>query len=180
MERLELNPATHPLRYWPDVALATATPEVTRFDGDLRALSEFMWKMMTHHRGVGLAANQIGFNVRMAVVDTNPAKDAPPRFVMVNPRLVSSSDPKPFEEGCLSVPTVKATTARDNQVTVEYQDLVGATVTATYTGVTAYAVQHEMDHLNGKIFFERCTSTLVRNMIRQKMKKLHRRGQLRP
>jgi peptide deformylase len=133
-------------------------------------------------RGVGLAANQLGFNINVAVIDTSTAPvptaeevHRRPFFAMVNPKILLGEQLVSCEEGCLSVPVSRATISRFKVVDAQYVTPEGEQVTQRYEGITAFAVQHEIDHLGGKIFFSRA-SLLNRDIINRKLKKLRRQG----
>jgi peptide deformylase len=150
----------------PCEAVATVTPE-------LRALADDMLETMYEAPGVGLAAPQIGVMQRIITMDC--IKDGPPEpMVLLNPRVIwSSEDVNVYEEGCLSIPDQYAEVKRPASVTVEWMDLDGATQERTFTGLWATCVQHEIDHLDGKLFID-YLGPLKRQMITRKMEKLKR------
>jgi len=122
--------------------------------------------------GVGLAANQIGVTLRVAVTDTNWRKEGEPRdlHVWINPEITRRAGSASFEEGCLSVPEVYEEVERAAEITVTWQDLEGARHTADFEGFEAVALQHEFDHLDGRLFID-LLSPLKQRMIKKRMRK---------
>jgi peptide deformylase len=112
-----------------------------------------MIETMYLSRGVGLAAPQVGVNARVAVIDVSPDRDSP--MVLVEPRIVERSGSMTEEEGCLSVPGVNGRVRRSARVVVEHEDLEGATCRVEAEGLLARVLQHEVDHLDGKLFIDR-------------------------
>jgi peptide deformylase len=150
----------------PCEAIADVTPEV-------RTLALDMLETMYDAPGVGLAAPQVGIMKRVIVMDC--IKDGPPEpMTLINPRIVwASEDVNIYEEGCLSIPEQYADVKRPASVTVEWMDLEGVTQERTFTGLWATCVQHEIDHLDGKLFID-YLGPLKRQMITRKMEKLKR------
>ena len=169
-----------PLRLWPEPCLLTPTKEVPESmfgTDDLNSLVKFLRGAMVAYKGIGIAANQMGFNLRLALVDLPGTIDYPEtQLVMCNPQLVAWQILLPYEEGCLSVPNQRVEIPRYNRVTVRYRDVAGKFQTYECVRLPAFAIQHEIDHLDGKIFFEHCESTLKKDIIRRKMLKLQKRG----
>ena len=147
-----------------------AVPEVTP---ELRALAADMLETMYDAPGIGLAAPQIGAMCRLIVMDC--IKDGPPEpIALFNPQVTwSSEDVSIYEEGCLSIPDQYAEVTRPAAVKVEWMDLDGKAQERTFTGLWATCVQHEIDHLNGKLFID-YLGPLKRQMITRKMEKLKR------
>ncbi|MFC0040840.1 peptide deformylase [Actinomadura rayongensis] len=133
--------------------------EVTEFDAALAALTEDMFASMYEANGVGLAANQIGVDLRVFVYDCPDGDDVAQKGVVVNPTLVlPEGDARRLddgEEGCLSVPGPHARVARPDRATCHGFDVTGAPVTVEGTGVLARCLQHETDHLDGKLYIDR-------------------------
>ena len=166
-----------PILIHPDPRLKKVCDPVGAIDDELRALARDMFDTMYHAPGIGLAAPQIGVNLRLLVMDCAKREDedasAQP-IAMVNPEIVWSSDEtREHEEGCLSIPDVYAPVTRPESVTVRFRDLDGAELEATMRGIWATCVQHEIDHLNGKLFID-YLGPMRRQMITSKMKKLKR------
>ena len=156
------------LRY-PDPRLHTVARRVETVDARIRQLVDDLLETMYAAEGVGLAATQVDAHERVIVIDTSDARDRP--CVLINPELVARSDEMVLgEEGCLSVPAVYDRVPRHARVTVRAQDRDGAWRDLDAEGLLAVCVQHEMDHLLGKVFVE-YLSPLKRNRIRSKMLK---------
>ena len=162
-----------PILIHPDPRLKKPCAEVTEFSPDLRKLADDMLETMYDAPGVGLAAPQIGVLSRVLVMDC--IKDGPPQpMVLVNPRLTwASDDLNSYEEGCLSIPDQFADIKRPATVRVAWQDVDGQAQEQEFAGLWATCVQHEMDHLNGKLFID-YLGPLKRQMITRKMEKLKR------
>lgn len=118
---------------------------------DPHHLATEMLKFMYENKGIGLSANQVGYPYRVFVIRGEPTP-----FAMFNPKIVSMSDDKTYlDEGCLSFPGVVVKIKRSSQVRVRFMTPSGGTDTKTFDGLSAKAIQHEMDHLDGKLFFNR-------------------------
>ena len=156
------------LRY-PDPRLYTVARPVAEVDDRIRRLVDDMLETMYEAEGVGLAATQVDVHERVIVMDTSEHRDAP--RVLINPELVvGSADWVVNEEGCLSVPTIYDKIERHTTVTVRALGRDGEPFTFESTGLAAVCVQHEMDHLIGKVFVD-YLSPLKRERIRTKMLK---------
>jgi peptide deformylase len=154
---------------YPDPRLKKVAQPVTRFDERLRKLAADMAETMYAAPGVGLAATQVDVHERLIVVDVSETKDK--LHVLVNPQIVWASDETVVcEEGCLSVPGIYDEVRRPAKVRVRAQDVVGETFELDCEGLLAVCVQHEMDHLLGKVFVE-YLSPLKQERIRTKLKK---------
>jgi peptide deformylase len=142
---------------------------------DLRVLAKDMLETMYDAPGIGLAAPQIGLLQRVIVLDCVKAEDLPPRpLVMINPEVLSVSDETSvYEEGCLSIPEQYADVTRPAEVEVAWMDVDGNAQREAFAGLWATCVQHEIDHLNGKLFID-YLKPLRRQMITRKMQKLKR------
>ena len=159
------------LRY-PDPRLHTVAKPVAEVDDRIRRLVDDMLESMYAADGVGLAATQVDVHERVIVMDTSDARDDP--RVLINPELVAKSEEMTFaDEGCLSVPLVYDKVKRHARVTVRALDRDGKTQEFEADGLLAICVQHEMDHLMGKVFVE-YLSQLKRDRIKTKMKKAAR------
>ncbi len=159
----------------PDPRLKKVAAAVDDLTDARRALAEDMLETMYDAPGIGLAAPQVGVLERLIVLDCAKDEDQPPRpLVMFNPEVVSASDEtRVYEEGCLSIPEQFADVTRPSEVTVRWMDADGAEQEEGFAGLWATCVQHEIDHLNGKLFID-YLGTLKRQMITRKMKKLKR------
>jgi len=162
------------LRY-PDPRLHKVARPVAAVDARIRQLVGDMLETMYAADGVGLAATQVDVHERVIVIDTSEQRDQP--LVLINPELVWRSDARAVnEEGCLSVPTIYDKVERHAAVTVAALDRDGKAFERRVQGLTAVCVQHEMDHLLGKVFVE-YLSPLKRERIRVKMQKRTREEQ---
>jgi peptide deformylase len=156
------------LRY-PDPRLHTVAKPVAEVDARIRQLVDDMLESMYAADGVGLAATQVDVHERVIVIDTSEARDDP--RVLINPELVSASEEMTFaDEGCLSVPLVYDKVQRHARVTVRALGRDGQPYQFDADGLLAICVQHEMDHLIGKVFVE-YLSQLKRDRIKTKMLK---------
>ncbi|MBV8071671.1 MAG: peptide deformylase [Acidobacteriaceae bacterium] len=160
-----------------DPVLEQAALEVTEFDTpELHALITDMWETMYAAKGVGLAAPQIGISKRISVIDISVGEDESKKIVIINPEVTSSEGKQTGEEGCLSIPGFREPVTRANQVTVRAQNEKGAVLELSGEELLARAFLHEIDHLNGILFIQHL-STLKRDIIRRKIKKLQKAGE---
>ena len=156
------------LRY-PDPRLHTVAKPVAQVDARIRTLVADMLESMYAADGVGLAATQVDVHERVIVMDTSDGRDDP--RVLINPELTSRSDEMTFsDEGCLSVPAIYDKVSRHARITVRSLDRDGQVQEFEAEGLLAVCVQHEMDHLMGKVFVE-YLSPLKRDRIKTKMLK---------
>jgi len=156
---------------YPDPRLRTRARPVTQFDAAMRRLIDDMFETMYAAPGVGLAAPQVDFHQRLMVMDVSEEKDTP--LVFINPEILASGEPCMSEEGCLSVPGYYEPVQRASTVRVRALDRDGNTFEMDCDGLLAVCVQHEMDHLEGKLFVD-YISELKRSRIRKKLEKDHR------
>ena len=162
------------LRY-PDPRLHTVAKPVAEVDARIRQLVDDMLETMYAAEGVGLAATQVDVHERVIVMDTSDTRDQP--RVLINPEIVAASEEMALgEEGCLSVPQIYDKVPRHARVTVRALDRSGETRTFEAEGLLAVCVQHEMDHLLGKVFVE-YLSPFKRDRIRSKLQKKAREEQ---
>ncbi len=156
-----------------DPILRTPAREVEVFDDELQALVRRMFRTMVAAEGAGLAAPQIGLSIRLFVADDGrTAEEGGGRIALVNPRIVESGGEESREsEGCLSVPGVSEVVPRPERVVVEGRDPQGAPVRIEADGLLSRIVQHEIDHLEGILFFDRI-SPLKRKLLLRKYRKL--------
>ncbi len=160
---------------WPDPKLAIVASPVEAFDASLTQLAEDLLETMYEADGVGLAATQVGVSKRIVVVDIygtetdSPSGEKP--MVIVNPEFLEKEGEITWEEGCLSVPGEVGEVTRAAKVRMRYFDLQGQEHVIEAEGLKAVALQHECDHLEGKVFVEYLTR-LKRNVIKRKMLKV--------
>ncbi|OJY33408.1 peptide deformylase [Gemmobacter caeni] len=163
-----------PILIHPDPRLKKTCEPVTEITPDLAALAEDMLETMYDAPGIGLAAPQIGVMRRVIVLDCAKAPDEPRPLVMINPEVTwASEDLSSYEEGCLSIPEQYAEVARPARVRVAWTALDGSAQEEEFSDLWATCVQHEIDHLNGKLFID-FLGPLKRQMITRKMEKLKR------
>ena len=161
-----------PILKYPDPRLHTVAKPVREVDERIRRLVDDMLETMHVAEGVGLAATQVDVHERVIVIDTSEDRDHP--RVLINPELTALSAEMSFsDEGCLSVPQIYDKVQRHARVTVRALDRAGATIEFEAEGLLAVCVQHEMDHLMGKVFVE-YLSPLKRDRIKTKMLKKSR------
>lgn len=160
-----------PILEFPDERLRTVAKPIDRIDGELQTLIDDMFETMYAAPGVGLAATQIDFHRQLIVIDVSEEKDRP--LVLINPQIVEKDGAQNCQEGCLSVPGVFADVERAERVIVEALDRHGQMQRIDASGLLAVCIQHEMDHLAGKVFVD-YLSPLKRQMVRSKMEKRRR------
>ena len=159
----------------PDPRLKATAAPIGSVDKEMRALADDMLETMYDAPGIGLAGPQIGIMQRILVMDCIKDEGAKPEpMVLVNPEILSASEElNIYDEGCLSIPDQYAEVERPAVVKVQWTDLDGKIVQEEFDGLWATCVQHEIDHLNGKLFIDHL-KPLKRQMITRKMQKLKR------
>ena len=164
-----------PILIHPDPRLKKVCAPVPEVDDGVRKLMADMLETMYDAPGIGLAAPQLGVLSRVIVMDCAKREDTPPEPVcLANPEIVQVADEvSEHEEGCLSIPDIYAMVTRPSAVRVRYLDRDGAAQERDFEGLRAVCVQHEIDHLNGKLFID-YLGTMRRQLITAKMKKLKR------
>jgi len=142
---------------YPNKKLKQKSKVVESFDEELHKLLDDMYEIMMDKSGIGLAAIQIGVPLNALIIEVRDEDEnvLTPLLEILNPVLVESSGETKYKEGCLSVPDFYEEVTRRETVVIEYQDRYGEKQVLEADGLLAIAVQHEMDHLNGKLFFER-------------------------
>lgn len=156
----------------PDPRLKKICAPVDGVDADLRALASDMIATMQDAPGIGLAAPQVGVLKRLIVMNCVGKEDEPAPVALFNPAVIWSSEQlNTYEEGCLSIPDMYEEITRPAEVKVQFLDIDGQEQEEHYAGLWATCVQHEIDHLNGKLFID-YVSKIKRSMITNKMKKL--------
>lgn len=155
---------------FPDQDLRIKAKPVETFDEELKALTDDMFETMHSVNGIGLAATQIGVAKQVAVIDISPEKNEP--LVIVNPaiQILDPSKTEDYDEGCLSVPGFFEKISRPSDIKLTYQDLNGKKQEIKPEGLLTKVVQHELDHLNGRLFVDHI-SELKRRRIRNKIVK---------
>ena len=157
---------------FPDPRLRTIAKPVTVFDDALRLLIDDMFETMYEAPGIGLAATQVNVHQRLVVIDVSEEKTEP--LVFINPQFaLLTEDLEEYQEGCLSVPGFYEVVQRAQRVQVNALDRFGEPFEMLCEGLLAVCIQHECDHLNGKLFVD-YLSTLKRDRIKKKLEKQHR------
>jgi peptide deformylase len=153
---------------YPDERLRTVAEPITSVDDSLRDTIDAMFETMYDSNGVGLAATQVNVHKRLFIADCSEDQSEP--LVFINPEITEKDGLFANEEGCLSFPGVYAKVERASKITVKAQDRNGESFSLTAEGLLAICIQHELDHLNGKLFVD-YLSPLKRDRIRKKLEK---------
>lgn len=156
---------------YPDPRLHTVAKPVKEVNATVRRLIDDMAETMYTAPGIGLAATQVNQHIQLLLVDTSETKDQ--LQVFINPKILERDGEQVYEEGCLSVPGIYESVTRAEKILVEALDKDGKKFTLEAHGLLSVCIQHEMDHLLGKVFVE-YLSPLKRNRIKNKMLKQHR------
>lgn len=150
-----MKPEELRLRFYGDPVLRQRAVEIDRYDANLVRLAETMFEVMYENDGIGLAGNQVGLLERLIVIDVTLDDENRVRMALCNPRVLKKEGEDTAEEGCLSIPDVRADVSRPDVLVVEAETLEGKTVRFEAEGLLARAVQHEIDHLDGVLFVDR-------------------------
>lgn len=161
----------HVLHY-PDERLRTIAKPVEKVDAEIQKIVDDMFETMYLEEGIGLAATQVDVHQRIIVIDVSESRDQ--RLVLINPELLDAEGDTGIEEGCLSIPEQRAFVPRAERVKVRALDYNGQPFELEADDLLAICIQHEMDHLVGKLFVD-YLSPLKRQRIRQKVEKLDKR-----
>jgi peptide deformylase len=157
-----------PILHYPDPRLHKVAEEISHVDGNIRQLIKDMAQTMYDAPGIGLAATQVDVHKRLIIVDVSESRDQ--LKVFINPEIIEASGESDCEEGCLSVPGIYETVRRAERIKVRALDQNGEPFTLEAEGLLAVCIQHEMDHLVGKVFVERL-SRLKQQRIMAKLRK---------
>jgi len=163
-----------PILQHPDPRLRKKTPPVQHFDQKLQKLIDDMFETMYAAPGVGLAANQVGVQLRLSVMDCSDEHNQP--IVLINPEVLAAEEPQEMEEGCLSLPDIRDKVQRYNKLRLRALDRHGQPFELDAEGLMAQCVQHEIDHLDGKLYID-YLSSLKRERIKKKLLKAVAGGQ---
>ena len=156
---------------YPHPALLKNAEPIEEINEEIRSLVADMAETMYSAPGVGLAAPQIGVSKQVAVIDTDWKEGSRNLIVLINPEIIDAEGNINYEEGCLSVPELMSDIPRKEKVTVKGMNLEGEEIIIEGEGLLAVALQHEIDHLNGKVILDRISS-LKRSLYKKKLKKL--------
>jgi len=164
---------------FPDPRLRTVAKAIEKVDDSIKQLSEDMLQTMYEGSGIGLAATQVDVHKRIIVIDVSEKKDQP--LVLINPVLKRVIDPnlKAYSEGCLSVPGYYEELKRPSEIEISFKDVNGENQTLVVNGLLSVVVQHEMDHLDGKMMVDLFSASAIMNVYnkvnpnnKKKMEKL--------
>lgn len=153
---------------FPDPRLRTKAKPVTNFDEKLHTLTQDMLETMYEAPGIGLAATQVNVHKRIIVIDISEEKDQP--LILINPEFDKIEGEQDYDEGCLSVPGFYETVTRTEKIRLKAQDAKGTAIEMECEGLLSVCIQHELDHLDGKLFVDHI-SRLKRDRIRKKLTK---------
>ena len=155
---------------YPDPILRKKSIAVTDFDSNLQSLVQNMLDTLYYDEAVGLAANQVGILQRVIVIDVSDDASSP--HILINPKILSQSGREKSKEGCLSVPDFYIEVERAAEISIQAQDLSGKLFTLeNITGLLSHCIHHEIDHINGMLFFDRL-SPLKKQIFLKKLKKM--------
>lgn len=157
--------------HFPDKRLRTKAEEINLIDDALRLFIDDMFETMYDAPGIGLAASQVNFHKRLMVIDVSDEKDQPLCFI--NPVITHKEGVEVMQEGCLSVPGFYEDVERAESICVKALDKQGVAFELTTDGLLAVCIQHEIDHLDGKLFVD-YISPLKRNRIRKKLERMEK------
>ncbi len=168
--------ALRPVLKFPDPRLREISKPVTEVTDEIRQLAEDMCDVMYDEPGIGLAAPQVGESIRLVVVDTEWTEDGAERnpLILLNPELTEPEGQVTWTEGCLSVPDYEAEVERAAQITLTATDLDGNPIEIRADGLQAVCFQHEIDHLDGKLFIDRISRLKRTRYIAKRKKQLKR------
>jgi len=155
---------------FPDPRLRKVAEMVTKFDKSLQILAEDMLETMYDANGIGLAATQVNKHIRLIVMDLSEERNEPKIFVNPSFKILKGHKMYEFEEGCLSIPGFNETIARPDKIELKWQDINGKVHTDTPEGLLTVCIQHEIDHLEGKLMVD-YISALKRDRVRSKLLK---------
>ncbi|HEX4824992.1 MAG TPA: peptide deformylase [Candidatus Polarisedimenticolaceae bacterium] len=167
--------ALRPIVLYPDPVLLTPTERVETIDDEVKALVRDMVDTMYAAPGIGLAANQVGVAKRLCIVDLSVGDTPGELRVFINPRVVEATGAETAEEGCLSFPDIHLDIERPKNATIEAEDLEGKTFRVSADGLLARAMQHEIEHLEGRVFLMNL-SPLKRELVKRQIKKRIKAG----
>jgi len=155
---------------FPDPRLRTVAKKVTKFDKSLEKLANDMLHTMYEDNGIGLAASQVDRHIRLIVMDLSEERNDPRVFINPEYKILDNESLASFEEGCLSIPGFTEEIIRPDKIELTWQDLEGKTHTDRPNGLLTICIQHEMDHLEGKLMVD-YISPIKRDRIRKKLQK---------
>ena len=159
----------------PDSRLNQISKIVEIIDDSIVSTLDQMLECMYQNNGIGLAAPQVGILKRLVVIDCSDNKDKKKPLKLINPEIIKlSKNTSEFEEGCLSLPSQYAKVIRPSEITLKYKNIEGLICESKFSGLEATCIQHEIDHLDGKLFVDHI-SKLKKNIIIKKLKKFKKK-----
>ena len=162
----------------PDSRLNQISKKVETIDDYIISTLDQMLECMYQNNGIGLAAPQVGILKRLVVIDCSDNKDKKKPLKLINPEIIKlSKNVSEFEEGCLSLPSQYAIVSRPSEITLKYKNIEGLTCEREFIGLEATCIQHEIDHLDGKLFVDHI-SKLKKNIIIKKLKKFKKKNSI--
>jgi peptide deformylase len=161
---------------YPEPVLERPSEPVTEFNPELRKFVDDMFESMYAAKGIGLAAPQVGVSKRLTVIDLSFKERPEDKIVLINPEIILREGKQYEEEGCLSLPEIREKVSRAAKVALRAQDLDGKWFELEGTELLARAFQHEIDHLDGILFFRR-VSALKRDLILRRIRKMQKAGE---
>ncbi len=162
----------------PDSRLNQISKKVDIIDVSITSTLDQMLECMYQNNGIGLAAPQVGVLKRLVVIDCSDNKDKKKPLKLINPEIIKlSKNVSEFEEGCLSLPSQYAKVSRPSEITLKYKNIEGLTCEREFIGLEATCIQHEIDHLDGKLFVDHI-SKLKKNIIIKKLKKFKKKNSI--
>jgi len=167
--------STHSILVYGDPDLAAPNTPVLDFDEALAALVEDLFETGWKAPGLGLAAPQIGVNLRLATVDLSVGKDPEQKIILANPEIIEASGKVSLEEGCLSFPGIFTTLSRPREIVIRAQEVDGAFFEAEASGLLAQAICHEIDHLDGRLLVDHLRG-IKKKMFLRKVAKMRKAG----
>ena len=157
---------------FPDPRLRTVATKVTKFDKSLEILANDMLELMYKENGIGLAATQVNHHIRLITIDISEERDSPMIFVNPEFEIINEDSHLSFEEGCLSVPGFNEEITRPDNIKLKWQDIKGEEHEDTPSGLLTVCIQHEIDHLEGKLMVD-YVSPIKRERIKKKLTKIY-------
>ncbi len=177
MKELEKEMSVLQIITYGNPTLTKKAEEIKKIDKIIVELAQDMVKTMHAAPGLGLAAPQVNVSKRLITIDTSLGEDSQSLIILANPELINQEGEVILEEGCLSVPDIQEKVARPFRVVVKGMDLDGQEKIIEAEGLPARVICHEIDHINGKLFFDRI-SPLKKNLIKKKLKKLAQKNKI--
>ena len=166
----------YPIKKFGEPVLESPTRPVEKFDEELAKFCDDLFESMYVAQGVGLAATQVGFSRKLAVIDVSVGKNPEARLVLANPEIIHVEGDQREEEGCLSLPGFRGSVLRPAYVTVRAQNVTGEVYEMRGEGLLARALCHEIDHLSGILFIQHL-SMLKRDLIKRRIRKMRKAGE---